>query len=141
MINALNPPTPPPMLSNESLNTALIWLAVASDVAGTRARLGELVEQTKLVHSAIAEAEAARDAAVAEQAKLADLHAREKTLDDRQVAVEQMQTQAAVASAALAAREAAQDKRAVELEKLAGDIAAQQAALAAKLASYRKALA
>jgi uncharacterized protein (DUF3084 family) len=141
MINALNPPTPPAMPTNEALASAFTLLAVAADPAGTRARLDELTEQVRVVHSAVAEYDAARKAAEDAQAALADLHARELALADKQVVLEQATTQASVASSALAAREQKLAAAEAAMAKRESEIAGREDGLAAKLAVYRKALA
>jgi hypothetical protein len=133
---------PPPALpSNEALATAMTLLAVAADPQGTSARLTELVEQAKVVRAAVDEHDAAAKKVQAEQAKLADLHAREKAVADKQAAVEQMQMQASVASAALREREQKVAAAEAEAAKKHTDLSVREKLLADRVASYRQALA
>jgi ABC-type transporter Mla subunit MlaD len=140
MINALNPPTPPPLPTAEVLSQVMGLIALARDPDSIEARINEYVSQTQAIHAAIAELAAARKAAEDAQAALADLDARERAVADQKAAVEQATTQASVASAALQSRSAELDKRAGELEKLSSELAAREQSLAARVQSYRRGL-
>jgi chromosome segregation ATPase len=140
MINALSPMIPPPLPTAEALTSAMTLLQVAADPAGTRARLDELTEQVKVVHSAIAEHDAAAKKADESRAALATVLEREKAVNEREQAVAQAQTQAAVASAALANREQAANERDADLEKRSQAVAVKEKDLADRIAGYRRAL-
>jgi uncharacterized protein (DUF3084 family) len=136
--NSVNPPALP---TNEALSTAMTLLAVAADPAGTRARLDELTEQVKVVHSAIAEHDAARLAAEAAQKAADDLVARERKLSEEA-------TRQAVASAAIAGREQELNQREqslaqreAEVARRAGDLATREKMLVDQRNSMRAALA
>src|SRR5262245_22138802 len=133
--------SPPASPTSEAITAALTLLAVASDPAATRARLDELVAQIGAVHAAIAEHDVARKAAEDAQEGLADLRALEQKLNEDRSALDQAQTQTAVASSALAAREQNLTAREAELAKREADTVAKEKALADRVASYRQALA
>jgi hypothetical protein len=136
----LNPPTPPALPSNEALATAMTLLAVAADPAGTRARLDELTEQVKVVHSAIAEHDAAKKSASAEVAKLAHLVDEKKKIAADQAAVAEAHTQLAVATSAVSGREQAAGEWEAKLTKREAELAGREQSLAARVQSYRRGL-
>jgi hypothetical protein len=135
--NTMVPPVP---VSNEALATALTLLAIAADPQKTKSRLAELTDQLGAVREAHEELVAERASVEVEQAKLADLGAREKAVADQMAAVEQMQTQANVASAALQSRSAELDKREADLVRRSAELAAREQSLAARVQSYRRGL-
>jgi hypothetical protein len=136
----LNNPLPV-LPTNEALASAFTLLAVAADPAGTRARLDELTEQVKVVHSAIAEHDAARLAAEQAQKAAADLVAAQAKLADDQAAVAEARLQNDNAAAALRTRETELAQREAATAKLASDLAVREKLLADRVASYRQALA
>jgi hypothetical protein len=132
---------PPAMPTAEALTTAMTLLQVAADPAGTRARLDELTEQVKVVHSAIAEHDAARLAAEQAQKAAADLVTAQAKLADDQAAVAEARLQVDNAAAALRTRETELAQREAATAKLASDLAVREKLLADRVASYRQALA
>jgi hypothetical protein len=136
--NSVNPPALP---SNEALSTAMTLLQVAADPAGTRARLDELTEQVKVVHSAIAEHDATRQAAEQAQKAVADLVAAQAKLAADQAAVAEARLQNDNAAAALRTRETDLAQREAAVAKLAGDLATREKMLTDQRNSMRAALA
>jgi hypothetical protein len=132
---------PPPLPTAEALTGAMTLLQVAADPAGTRARLDELTEQVKVVHSAIAEHDAARLAAEAAQKAAADLVAAQAKLADDQAAVAAARLQNDNAAAALSARERSLAQREGEVSKREDAIAIEKKLLADQRSQMRAALA
>ena len=138
---SMAPTLPPVTLTDEAMKLCAALLAIAADPSGTKARLDELNAATAAYRSVIDEHAAAKVAADAAAAGLADLQQREQNLADREAALTASQTQLQVASAAIADRDAAVKDREAESDKRAVEIEARAAQLEAKLASYRQALA
>jgi hypothetical protein len=136
----LQQPLPPVLPSAESLNTALLLLAIAVDAKATPGRLQELTDQLDAVSAASDKLAAEGKAVEAKTAKLVSLEAAQAKLAEDRSALEQLQTKAAVASAALVSREAALDKRAGELGKREAELAGREQSLAARVQSYRRGL-
>lgn len=72
---SLTPPLPP-IAYDDALRLALIYLNVASDPAGTKARLDELAARTQGLRDAVAQHEVAAKAAQDAAAALADVEQR-----------------------------------------------------------------
>jgi hypothetical protein len=131
----------PPPVPDSTIGAALALLQIASDPAGTKSRLDEILAATTDLQAAYAEAVGARDAVVVEQKKLAGLEAAQAKLADDQAVLTEAQTQMQVAASALRDRETKIAAAEVAQAKERNDIAAQQKALAARISQFRQALA
>jgi chromosome segregation ATPase len=138
---SMAPNLPPATLTDEAMKLCASLLAMAADPGGTKARLDELNAATAAYRSVIDEHAAAKVAADAAAAGLADLQQREQNLADREAALTASQTQLQVASAAIADRDAAVKDREAASDKRTAEIDAKAKALDDRLAAYRQALA
>jgi hypothetical protein len=138
---SMAPSLPPVTLTDEAMKLAAALLQIAVDPSGTKARLDELNAATAAYRSVIDEHAAAKVAADAAAAGLADLQQREQNLADREAALSASQTQLQVASAAISDRDAAVKAKEAESDRREADITARQTALEQRIAGYRSALA
>jgi hypothetical protein len=138
---SMSPTLPPAPLTDEALKLCAALLAIAADPGGTKARLDELNAATAAYRSVIDEHAAAKVAADAAAAGLADLQQREQNLADREAALAASQTQLQVASAAVADRDAVVKAKEAESGRREAEITARQTALEQRIAGYRSALA
>jgi uncharacterized protein (DUF3084 family) len=137
----LAPNLPLVTLTDEAMKLCASLLAMAADPSGTKARLDELSAATAAYRSVIDEHAAAKVAADAAAAGLADLQQREQNLADRENSLTQGQTQLQVASAAIADRDAQLQLREAAFDKRQVELATKEQALADKVEKYRAALA
>jgi len=97
--------TPPPNPSADAIQAAHALLAIVADPKGAKQRLDELVgahENIKAAHTAL---EVERKRLIDENARAADLKAKENLLANKQADLEKFATANNVAAAALADRE------------------------------------
>jgi uncharacterized protein (DUF3084 family) len=138
---SMAPNLPPATLTDEAMKLCASLLAMAADPRGTKARLDELTAATAAYRSVIDEHAAAKVAADAAAAGLADLQQREQNLADRENALIAAQTRLNVSSAAIADRDQAVKEKEAASDKRKQEIAARAKALDDRLAAYRQALA
>ena len=137
---SMAPNLPPVTLTDEAMKLCAALLQIAADPGGTKARLDELNAATAAYRSVIDEHAAAKVAADAAAAGLADLQQRQQNLADREAALTASQTQLQVASGANVSRQQVLNERSAELDQRESEVAAKERALAAKVESYRAAL-
>jgi predicted nucleic acid-binding Zn-ribbon protein len=98
-------PSLPAVPTDNALTYAMTLLAVASDPAGTKARMDELVAQITAVHAATAEHDAAKKTADEAASAAADVERRGAELDQRAAELASERTRVDVAAAANASRQ------------------------------------
>jgi hypothetical protein len=138
---SMAPNLPPATLTDEAMKLAAALLQLAVEPSGTKARLDEFNAATAAYRSVIDEHAAAKVAADAAAAGLADLQAREQNLADRENGLIAAQTRLTVSAAAIAERDQAVKDREAASDKRTADLDARAKALDDRLAAYRQALA
>ena len=141
MIGMNTPSLPPVTLTDEAMKLCAALLQIAADPTGAQARLTELDTATKAYRAVIDEHAAAKVAADAAAAGLADLQEREQNLASREDSLLKASTQLSVANHANASREDSLNAREQTLDRRQAEIDARAKALEDKLAAYRQALA
>ena len=138
---SMAPSLPPVTLTDEAMKLCAALLAIAADPSGTKARLDELDAATAAYRSVIDEHAAAKVAADAAAAELADLQQREQNLADREAALTASQTELPGGERCECGQRPALKEREAESDRRSAEIDAKAKALDDRLAAYRQALA
>jgi hypothetical protein len=132
---------PPPSPSADAIQAAHSLLAIVADPRGAKQRLDDLVaahDQLKQAHAAL---EVERRKLIDENARAADLKAKETLLAQKQSDLEKFATANNVAAAALQDREQKLAMAEAAAKEREGALTRRETDLAKKLESYRQALA